>query len=134
MPSSEYVDLDDFGATLEQVLGKLDDAIDDGLPDAVREGAKVGRDEWRANAPRKTGAYAAGVSYRVTGRGSEVEATIGNATMPGLAHLLEKGHAKVGGGFVAALPHIAGAAESAFKATEEAVERMVDDAVEEAAS
>lgn len=131
---AEYVDMDAFGATLEQVLGKLDDAVTDLMPSAVREGAKTARDHWKANAPVLTGAYAAGVSYRVKGSGKEVEATIGNATMPGLAHLLEKGHAKVGGGYVPPRVHIAPAYEDAVKVTEKAFEELVEQAVGEAAS
>ena len=134
MASDIPVDMDAFGATLEQVLGKLDDAVTDGLPDAVRAGAKVGRDQWKARAPKLTGAYIDGVSYRVRGRGAEVEATVGNSTMPGLAHLLEKGHAKVGGGYVPARPHIADAYEDAVKATEEAFEELVEQAIGEAVS
>ena len=36
MASDIPVDMDAFGATLEQVLGRLDDAVTDGMPAAVR--------------------------------------------------------------------------------------------------
>ena len=128
------VDLDAFGAELGSILSRLNGAVEDKVAPAVREGAKVARDEWRENAPRDTGEYAKTISYRVQGKGPEVTAEIGSKTMPGLPHLLEKGHAKVGGGRVAARVHIAPAAEDAFEVTEKAFDRLVDEAIEEAVS
>ena len=128
------VDADAFGSELSSILGVMADVVVDGVKPAVKEGAKVARDEWRDKAPRRTGAYAKSISYRVTGNGADVSAEIGSATLPGLPHLLEKGHAKVGGGRVAGIPHIAPAAEDAFDATEDAFERLVDKALSEAAS
>lgn len=128
----DYVDVDRFGAELTQILGRLEDSVEDKMPDAVREGAKVGRREWRANAPVRTGAYRKSISYRVKGRGAEVNAEVGSATMPGLVHLLEKGHARVGGGRVAAIPHVAPAADEAFKVTYDEFKKLVSESVEEA--
>lgn len=134
MASSRPVDADAFGSELSSLLGSMVDAVVDGVKPAVQKGAKVARDEWRANAPVRTGAYAKSITYRVKGSGADVTAEIGSSTLPGLPHLLEKGHAKVGGGRVAARVHIAPAAEDAFDATEEAFERLVDEAVSGAGS
>lgn len=128
------VDLDDFGAELSAILGRLDDAVEDEIKPAVTKGARVAKKEWSANAPVDTGAYAKSISYTVRGSGAEVSAEVGSKTLPGLPHLLEKGHAKVGGGRVAARPHIAPAAESAFQETEDAFEELVERAIAEAAS
>ena len=128
------VDLDDFGAELSAILGRLDDAVEDELKPAVTEGAKVAKREWATKAPKDTGAYAKSISYTVKGSGGEVSAEVGSKTLPGLTHLLEKGHAKVGGGRVDARPHIAPAAEEAFDATERAFEELVERAIDEAAS
>lgn len=128
------MDIDSFGSELSAILGDLGDAVADKMPEVVREGAKVGRREWRDNAPKNTGAYAKSISYRVKRNGDEATAEIGSATMPGLPHLLEKGHAKVGGGRVAPRVHIAPAAEDAFDATYEAAVDAVDEAIAGAAS
>lgn len=128
------VDLDDFGAELSAILGRLDDAVEDEIKPAVTKGAQTARKEWSAKAPKKTGAYAESISYTVRGSGSDVTAEVGSKTLPGLPHLLEKGHAKVGGGRVNGIEHIAPAAQSAFEETEEAFEELVERAIAEAVS
>ena len=128
------VDLDDFGAELSAILGRLDDSVEDEIKPAVTKGARVAKREWSANAPVDTGAYAKSISYTVRGSGAEVSAEVGSKTLPGLPHLLEKGHAKVGGGRVNGIEHIAPAALSAFEETEEAFEELVERAIAEAAS
>lgn len=132
--SDVTVDADAFGSELSAILGRLGDGVERGLRPAVAEGAKVARREWSARAPRDTGAYASSISYRVTGHGYEAEAEVGSATLPGLPHLLEKGHARVGGGRVPGQVHIAPAAEEAFEATERAFDELADDSIAEAAS
>ena len=57
---------------------------------------------------------------------------IGSASMPGLAHLLEKGHASVGGGFVSGREHIAPAADEAFDDFERRLGASVERAIDEA--
>lgn len=130
MGSREYFcDADRFGRTMEQLLGDISDEVKRGMAPAVKEAAKVGRAEVKAKAPYRTGAYQKGWSYRMKKSGDEVTAEIGNKDLPGLPHLLEKGHAKVGGGRVGPSPekgHIAPAADEAFKELQEQVERVVD--------
>lgn len=128
------VDLDDFGAELSAILGRLDDAVEDEIKPAVTKGARTAKKEWVAKAPEDTGAYAKSISYTVQGSGAEVSAEVGSKTLPGLPHLLEMGHAKVGGGRVNGIEHIAPAAKIAFKETEETFVELVERAIAEAAS
>ena len=77
----------------------------------------------------KTGKYARSIRHHMLTPGGETpDGEIGSASLPGLAHLLEKGHAMVGGGSVGARVHIEPAAEEAFGD----FERLVDEAIEEA--
>lgn len=123
-------DVDGFAAAIQGILDRMDDAIEDGRPKVVRDAAKTARKEWKAKAPKKTGRYADSIQMKVfKDTASETKADIGSATLPGLPHLLEKGHAKVGGGRVAARPHVADAAEVAMQQLEEEINDLVDRAI-----
>ena len=110
---------DQFAATLEDILGEVVTDVKTVSRGAVKKSAQKGRRAVRRNAKKQdlkvTGEYIAGWTFKVTESDGVCSAEIGNKRKPGLAHLLEKGHAKVGGGRdVPAYPHIADAAEEAF--------------------
>ena len=99
----------------------------DGLADAVMEGLmeyndlaadtvkKAGttiRDEIRSTAPERTGRYAKSWTSKTTEEtATSMQVTVYSPSRYMLAHLLEHGHAKRGGGRVRAIPHIAPAEE-----------------------
>lgn len=101
------VEADRFGYGLDKLLEDIAPGIEDALEPAVRKGCQVSRKVAKANAPKKTGRYAKSLSYKVKGHGMKVSGEVGSKTLPGLVHLLEKGHAKVGGGRTRAFPHMA---------------------------
>lgn len=81
----------------------------------------------------KTGKYARSIRHQMLATGGDApDGEIGSASMPGLAHLLEKGHASVGGGFVSGREHIAPAADEAFADFEERLSAGVERAIDEA--
>lgn len=122
---------DAFERTMEEILGEVPKRIGDELPAAVSEASKLGRRRIRENVAAfsgwgmRTGRYAAGWAYRRRKVGGEWQGVVYNRDAPGLAHLLEKGHAKVGGGRVEGREHIAPAARDAF----DEFERLVSEAV-----
>ena len=105
---------DRFMADFQAILNNVQEVADESLAAGVKAGCELSRDEWQAGAPVKTGGYAKSIRYRVEGGGRDVQGHV-YSTMPGLPHLLEKGHAKVGGGVTRAFEHIAPAADDGFE-------------------
>ena len=96
----------------------------------VKSGPHKGqvKEGWRGKTI-KTGKYARTIRHHMLSTGEETEGEIGSSSMPGLAHLLEKGH-----GFFPAAPHvhIEPAAEEAFADFEKRVDRAVEEAIDDA--
>ena len=93
---------------------------------AVRKAGRSVKKDIQANAPKKTGAYSKSWTVKTTKETSEsLELTVHSPKKYQLAHLLEKGHAKRGGGRTKAIPHIAPAEEKAAKALEADIKRAL---------
>ena len=115
---------DRFMADLQAILDNVQEVADESLKAGVKAGCELSRDEWQAGAPVKTGGYAKSIRYRVEGEGREVQGHV-YSTKPGMPHLLEKGHAKVGGGKTVAIQHIAPAADDGFELTGQVILAML---------
>ena len=167
------IEADQFGRTLQQLLGRVVDQTDRRMPAAVEMALSRGEQAWKQNAnsvlsgsysrggwgrlskkrtetfksgPRKgkvksgwygtvykTGKYARSIKHQMLAQGGGTfDGEIGSPTMPGLAHLLEKGHASVGGGAVPAYVHLEPASEEAFKDFEELLDKAVEEALNDA--
>ena len=108
--------------SLEEYAGQVDDMV----KQAVNQVTDECLEEIRQNSPKDTGDYQKGWRKKKTfENGSQLRNVVYNATDYQLTHLLEKGHAKVGGGRVAGIPHIAPAEEHAAKSLEEKIKRGV---------
>jgi Bacteriophage protein of unknown function (DUF646). len=81
--------------------------------------------EIRAKSPRRTGEYAKGWARKKQGRDGEIRYVIYNRKKPWLAHLLEFGHAKRGGGRVAERPHIRPPADKEIEAFQNRVRAII---------
>ncbi len=113
------------GAVMEE-LTHYADLSAEGVKAAVKKAGDTVRDEIKENAPRQTGAYAKSWSVKNTKESSRaLEVTVYSRNRYQLAHLLEHGHAKRGGGRVAAKPHIAAAEENGIKQLEREIERCL---------
>ena len=78
--------------------------------------------ELQATSPKRTGKYGKGWAKRK----EKDMRIIYNKNKPGLAHLLEHGHAKRGGGRVAGIPHIKPVEERVIKDFENVVIEVIE--------
>ena len=118
-------------------IDALADAVMEGLKEyaslatedmkkAVKRSAKTVKDDINKSAPVRTGKYAKSWNTKTTKESSDaLEITVYSPSRYMLAHLLEHGHAKRGGGRVAARPHIAAAEEHGIEELEREIERSV---------
>lgn len=112
--------IDGLADAIMEGLKEYSDLASSEVKGAVRKAGKLVKDEIAANAPKKTGAYSKSWSVKATKETSEsLELVVYSKNRYQIAHLLEHGHAKRGGGRVAGIPHIAPAEEKAVKQLEE---------------
>lgn len=110
------IQIDDLATEIMNGLMEYKDLVTSDMKVAVRKAGQSVKKDIRANAPKKTGAYSKSWKVSTTKETSEsLELTIHSPKKYQLAHLLEKGHAKRGGGRTRAVPHIAPAEENAVK-------------------
>lgn len=102
--------MQDIAAQINAILKEYGDEVGREMHHVVEDVAKEGAKKLRKASPRrnhKERHYATGWRTKIEDKRMSVSATLYNSTKPGLTHLLENGHAKVGGGRVSAIPHIA---------------------------
>lgn len=109
---SRKVKIDQLADTVAEELEEYSAMTGAAMKTAVRSAAKTVKSEISDNAPVLTGKYAKSWSTKVTAESSTgLEITVYSPSRYMLAHLLEHGHAKRGGGRTRAFPHIAPAEE-----------------------
>ena len=120
------IHIDDLAAEIIDGLTEYKDMVTADMKKAVRKAGQSVKKDIQANAPKKTGAYSKSWKVSTTKETSEsLELTVHSPKKYQLAHLLEKGHAKRGGGRTKAVPHIAPAEESAVKQLESDIEMVI---------
>ena len=120
------VQIDNLASEVMKGLMEYKDLVTSDMKVAVRKAGRSVKKDIQANAPKKTGAYSKSWKVSTTKETAEsLELTVHSPKKYQLAHLLEKGHAKRGGGRTKAVPHIAPAEESAFKQLESDIKKAI---------
>lgn len=102
------ISIDDLAKEVTAAVKEYTEDVTTGVAKEVDKTSKQITKEISANSPRrvKGGEYAKGWTRKKVVDGGSISYTTYNKRKPGLAHLLEKGHAKRGGGRVPGVPHI----------------------------
>ena len=120
------VKIDNVASEIMKGLTEYKDLATADMKTAVRKAGRTVKQDIQANAPKKTGAYSKSWTVKTTKETSEsLELTVCSPKKYQLAHLLEKGHAKRGGGRTKAQPHIAPAEQNAVKQLESNIKRAL---------
>ena len=119
--------IDNLADEIMKGLTENSDLADMEMKKAVRKTATAVKKEISANAPKRTGKYAKSWTAKKTKENSHsLEMTVHSKNRYQLAHLLEKGHAKRGGGRVSGRPHIAPAEENGVQMFENLIEEALE--------
>ena len=122
--SNRKVKIDDLTDVVMESLMEYNDLAADTVKKAVKAAGTTVRNEIRQNAPERTGRYAKSWTNKTTAESAtSMQVTVYSPYRYMLAHLLEHGHAKRGGGRVRAIPHIAPAEEKGAEQLEQDILR-----------
>ena len=118
--------IDNMAAEIMKGLTEYADLANESMKKAVKKTATEVKKEISANAPKDTGAYAKSWAVKKTKENSHsLEMTVHSKNRYQLAHLLEKGHAKRGGGRVAGKAHRSPAEENGVQLFEKLIEEAL---------
>ena len=123
---SDTVSIDRMAEAIMEGLNEYAGLAADEMKKAVKNSAKTVKDEIGSGAPERTGKYAKSWRTKTTKESaSALEITVYSPSRYMLAHLLENGHAKRGGGRVRAIPHIAPAEQHGIEQLEREIEEAL---------
>ena len=121
----------DLNLALEEILLDYGDLANEEIRKAAKESAKQAVEKLRMTSPEgegsKKGHYKEGWAISEEKSKYKTGFTVYNNKKPGLAHLLEHGHAKRGGGRVAAKVHIAPVETQAVREFEAELRRRLSE-------
>lgn len=106
---------------LEEYSAEIDDAVREQLPKVGKETVK----ELKATSPKRSGKYAKGWKSKIEKERLGDRLVVYNKVYY-LTHLLENGHAKVGGGHVDGIPHIKPAQTKAEKKAIDLIKESIE--------
>lgn len=126
--SRDRVSIDSMTTEIMKGLQDYADLATTDLKSSVRKAGAAVRKEIQATAPKDTGAYVKSWSVKNTKETANMlQVTVYSRNRYQLAHLLEFGHAKRGGGRTSAQPHIAPAEEKAISVLEQEIDKALGD-------
>ena len=124
---SRTVSIDKLADAIEDEFNSYSKKATEEVKEAVKDASSFVKSEIQMNAPVRTGAYKKSWAVKkLSETPDKLVLSVHSKTHYRLTHLLEKGHAKRGGGRVAAQPHIAPAEEKGIKKLEDLIEKNLE--------
>ena len=124
MSENQRVSADRMADAVMEGLLEYAELAADVMKGCVKKAGNTVKKETQAGAPVRTGKYKKSWAVkRQRETSNTLEVVVHSRNRYQLTHLLEKGHAKRGGGRVKAVPHIAPAEEKGIRELEEGIKR-----------
>ena len=124
MADNRRVSVDQMADAIMDGLMEYAELAVDVMKGCVKKAGNTVKKETQAGAPVRTGKYKKSWTVkRQRETSNTLEVVVHSRNRYQLTHLLEKGHAKRGGGRVRAVPHIAPAEEKGIRELEEGIKR-----------
>lgn len=124
MADNQRVSVDQMADVVMDGLLEYAELATDVMKDCVKKAGNTVKKETQEGAPVRTGKYKKSWAVkRQRETSNTLEVVVHSRNRYQLTHLLEKGHAKRGGGRVRAVPHIAPAEEKGIRELEEGIKR-----------
>ncbi len=124
---ADRIRIDQLASEVMAGLTEYADLATEDMKKAVKKAGTTVRKEIQANAPKNTGDYAKSWSVKnVRETASALEIVVHSRNRYQLAHLLEFGHAKRGGGRVPGKAHIAPAEEKGVRELEQEIQKALE--------
>ncbi len=121
------INIDQLAAEIARGLAEYSQDVVERVNASSERVGKAAVKRLKQTSPKRTGAYAKAWAMKTEPEVGQPHTRIIHVKAPHyrLAHLLEYGHAKVGGGRVEGIPHIRPAEEEAIREFTEAVEEAI---------
>lgn len=119
------ISIDSMATEITKAFKDYTQDVTESIESEVETRSNVLTKEIKAKSPRKTGEYAKGWRRKKVGSGGNLSYVTYNKTRGSLVHLLEKGHAKRGGGRVAGKPHVGPAADRETSLLEQNIKSII---------
>lgn len=103
---SELVGVEGLSKAITSAVQAYTEDVATAIKEEIDDTAKAVATELKEVSPKDTGEYAKGWAATKSAKGGEYKQTVHNKKKPWLVHILEFGHAKVGGGRVDGRPHL----------------------------
>lgn len=123
---AKTIPVDQLAEEVMKGLTEYAELATEDMKKAVKSAGNSVKKQINATAPKDTGAYAKSWAARKTRETAEsLTMVVHSKNRYQIAHLLEHGHAKRGGGRVAARPHIAAAEQAGIKKLEDDIKKAL---------